>query len=304
METVLTSGVASHILFSSTAGFIARCVSHPLDTLKTRIQFAAPSTTTHAEPSLRQIYSTFLSTIRNEGGPRALYKGLPVALVFSIPALSIYLGTYDYAKARLARWSGFGDEHDIRVHAVASCSAEILSGMLWTPMEVLKNTLQVQQKKAIPGSYDTWHLAKEIYRTQGVRGFFRGYFLGLGVFVPHTMTYFIAYERLKLRAAKAWGTETTTLPFDAYMLCSATAGALAAAVSNAVDIVKTRVQAGRSNSAVAVVQDMWKNEGRWRAFGKGLVARVLWVLPTVTLSMSVYEVLKREREAWLVEHRQ
>ncbi|KAI8827267.1 mitochondrial carrier domain-containing protein [Fimicolochytrium jonesii] len=296
---LLASDAFSHVAFSSCAAIVARTLAHPLDTLKTRIQFesAAGSSTS----SVGHLRSTVRNILRTESFT-ALYRGLPVALVFSVPALSVYLGAYDQSKVLLARWGGLGDESSIGVHAVASCNAEILSGALWTPMEVLKNKMQVQTVDGMSKrGVSTWSLCRSIYARDGIRGFFKGYFLALGVFVPYTMTYFIAYEQLKRQADlfinKRTASVTTStpkqLPFGAYMLCAGTSGALAGAVSNALDIVKTRRQAGGgTESAVTIIKDMWRNEGKWRAFGRGLAARVLWVTPTVTLSMSVYEILK------------
>ncbi|KAJ3016106.1 hypothetical protein HKX48_004197 [Thoreauomyces humboldtii] len=286
VATLLRSDALSHVAFSSCAAVVARTVAHPLDTLKTRIQFASSQTTALASTSLA-----------------SLYRGLPVALLFSVPALSIYLGAYDASKAGLARWGRWGGEDSMGVHAAASCTAEVLSGALWTPMEVLKNKLQVQ--KGEEKGLSTLQLCRDIAKKEGARGFYKGYFLALGVFIPYTMAYFMSYEQLKLRATRYFHaspslsstTTPQTLPFSAYVLCSGLSGALAGAISNPLDIVKTRVQAdslsgGTRPSAFSIISRMWKEEGGARAFTRGMGARILWVTPTVTLSMSVYEVLK------------
>ncbi|KAJ3177402.1 hypothetical protein HDU87_004421 [Geranomyces variabilis] len=321
----LSSDGLSHVAFSSCAAIVARTLAHPLDTLKTRIQFAAspspalqqphssPATATSLDPTAGQIRSTIRGILATES-PTALYRGLPVALLFSVPALSVYLGAYDQSKAALAAWGGIGTEDSMGVHAAASCTAEILSGALWTPMEVLKNKLQVQTKATHPtiGKMHTWNLCKSIYAEHGLRGFFKGYFIALGVFIPYTMVYFMSYEQLKLAAAKvllppaqppssstvhqANSPQQQQLPFAAYVACSGLSGALAGGVSNGLDIVKTRKQAGGgSQTAMQIAQQMWRHEGGWRAFGRGLGARILWITPTVTISMSVYEELKNWR---------
>ncbi|TPX69995.1 hypothetical protein SpCBS45565_g02098 [Spizellomyces sp. 'palustris'] len=301
-SSFLASDTLSHVAFSSCAAVIARCAAHPLDTIKTRIQFASPITGT-SEPSLGQIRSTVRQVLQKESYS-ALYRGLPVALVFSVPALSVYLGAYDYSKQALGRWGRLGTHESMSVHALASCCAEILSGALWTPMEVLKNKMQVHtgSTASISSGGQTLRLIRGIYQSEGIRGFFKGYFLALAVFVPYTITYFVAYEKMKRQAGlvlhgrrvvDSQSPARQQLPFGAYVVCSGTSGALAGAVSNALDIVKTRVQASRrSQSAMSIIRHMWIHEGKWRAFGRGLLARVLWVTPTVTLSMSVYEVLK------------
>ncbi|KAI9097175.1 mitochondrial carrier domain-containing protein [Phlyctochytrium arcticum] len=299
-EQILQSDASCHIAFSSCAAIAARLIAHPLDTIKTRIQYNSATTN-----------SPWQSLFRTES-VRALYRGLPVALLFSVPALSVYLGTYDHAKVVLSRWGVLGNSEAIPVHVVASSLAEILSASLWTPMEVLKNRLQVRQKSSasLAEGGQTRRIVQSIYQAEGIRGFFKGYWLALAVFVPYTVTYFVTYEQLKRQAGKMLGrhskstigsTQAEHLPLATYLVCSASAGALAGAVSNATDIVKTRVQAGKGRQgAMSVISQMWKNEGKWRAFGRGLGARVLWVAPTVTISMSVYEILKD----WRIEQLQ
>jgi hypothetical protein len=84
---------------SAVAALVTRTLTHPLDTLKTRSQ----------------------ANVQRIGG---LYRGLGVSLVFSVPALSIYLSVYDGMKAQLP-------ENAMSSHAIAAASAEILSGSLW-----------------------------------------------------------------------------------------------------------------------------------------------------------------------------
>ena len=283
------------IICASISALAARLSTHPLDTIKIRIQ----SIKGHSS-----IYDTFQS-IWTQQGPRGLYRGLPVALVFSVPALSAYLFLYDQTKARLSG-SLLGNSDSAAVHATSALIAECVSGLFWTPMEVIKNRQQSGSNSRVFG------LMKEIYRTNGPVGFFRGYYLGLGVFVPYTvchqpryafsfvqMVYFITYEKLK-NAASRWMSlqkseaemETEPLPFGAYLLCSSTSGALAAGVSNIFDGVKTRIQIG-GDRPWTLIKDMWKTEGGMKAFTKGMGARILWITPSVTISMTFYETLKK-----------
>lgn len=127
-------------------------------------------------------------------------------------------------------------------------------------------------------------------RQDGVKGFGRGYFLGLGVFVPYSMTYFVCYERLKDLASKNVN-DGGDLSFGLYLSCSSLSGAAAASVSNVLDVVKTRVQiTGRR--PWLLIKDMLYKDGL-RSLTKGLGARILWITPSVSISMTTYEVLKQ-----------
>ncbi|KAI8799919.1 mitochondrial carrier domain-containing protein [Cladochytrium replicatum] len=292
------------IAFSASAALLTRCITHPLDTLKTILQADASSSLIprRHRPSLLQTASSIVKT----EGIRGFYRGISVSVAFSVPAMSIYLTSYDVIKATLGHRLPGGEESAV-VHGASACVAEGLSGLLWTPMEVLKNRLQTTSlqgpDRGLSDLQKTANLAASVYRAEGLRGFYRGYLLSLGVFVPYTVTFFLTYEQLKMMAiARTPSKSLQELPFYTYLLSSACAGAVAGAISNALDVVKTRVQINstsssqRTASALEVMRHMWVNDGGLRAFTKGMVARVVWVVPSVAISMTFYESLKSWRK--------
>jgi len=78
-----------NILASTLAAISARLITHPLDTIKTRVQVG-----THKSHAIRSTLQTILKT----DGIRGLYRGLGVSIAFSVPALGVYLYTYDSIK--------------------------------------------------------------------------------------------------------------------------------------------------------------------------------------------------------------
>lgn len=200
----------SNLLASSTAALASRLCTHPLDTVKTRIQV---SNSPH-----QGLIPTFVELVR----ARAVYRGLPIALVLSVPGLSVYLTTYDLAKDRLSRhFKSFGTD-TVQNHMLSGMIAEVCSGLFWTPMEILKSKQQVENMSSgiyssttaagttgkstsspiapnasssiipstststtstIPKYTSTMSLARQIYQHEGFLGFYRGYFITLGVFV-------------------------------------------------------------------------------------------------------------------------
>lgn len=305
-----------YIFASSVAALVARICTHPstlrehvnvefagvwrspfllVDTIKTRLQVSSGTD----EHIFRRIFHT-ASPIQIV---RSLYRGLPVTLVFSVPALSVYLTCYETTKKYL---DSHGIKNDAMLnHLISGCMAEVAAGVLFTPMEVMKNRLQTQ---SIATQADM-SLARQIYKTEGIRGFFRGYWMGLAVFVPHTMTYFATYEQFKMMYANYLGHgkivgDAAQLPLSAYLLCSGAAGTLGICLSTPLDIVKTRWQISASEQGrafrqgpIEIARHMWKEEGRCRAFTKGLATRIAWGIPTTAISMTVFEYLKDWRQA-------
>ncbi|KAF9141198.1 hypothetical protein BG015_001362 [Linnemannia schmuckeri] len=331
----------SNLLASSTAALASRLCTHPLDTVKTRIQVSnAPQ---------QGLIPTFVELVR----ARALYRGLPIALTLSVPGLSVYLTAYDLAKDQLSRQFGSFGTDTVQNHMISGMIAEVCSGLFWTPMEILKSKQQVENMSSgiysstvaggvggagksapssvvsnvsssispsftssttstIPKYTSTMSLARQIYQHEGLLGFYRGYFITLGVFVPYSMIYFAAYEQLKdmawrnLHSSKqdkqrrlaGQGTqEEHVLPFFEIMGCAAVACGIAAGISNIVDVVKTRWQTSilsttEETSSTRRIATQLFRQGGFASFTRGMGARIMWMVPSVTISMSTFEWLK------------
>ncbi|KAI9189985.1 hypothetical protein H9P43_001418 [Blastocladiella emersonii ATCC 22665] len=178
---------------------------------------------------------------------------------------------------------------------------------------------------AAPGAGPASHasvsaIARKIYKADGLAGFFKGYWLSLTVFIPYSIVYFMVYEQTKamyaswlglspaLTSSPATGAPAPPpLPLHGYLVCAATSGALAAAVSNPLDRVKTIVQVSdgrlydRSSRMLQVIRRLAREEGWWRAATCGIGSRCLWAIPNVVVSMVVYESLKVRAAAGLVD---
>lgn len=209
----------------------------------------------------------------------SLYRGLGITLLFSVPALTLYLTTYEWVKSWL-------DLVPLLTHAVAGCCAELAAGLFFTPMEVIKSQLQIDHLQ----TSTTWSLAKSIARQEGLAGFYRGYWITIAVFLPHTVIYFVIYEQLKAM----WTVEEQT--FFVFLGCSAVASALGIMASTPLDIVKTRWQVSARETAyqggpLKIAQQMWIHEGKWKAFTKGMLVRIAWGIPVTTINMAVFEQL-------------
>ncbi|KAG0736970.1 hypothetical protein G6F57_009373 [Rhizopus arrhizus] len=263
-----------YLFSSSTAGIVARTITHPMDTIKTRLQII--NTTAHRTSILKTIFP--LST---------LYRGLPVALTFSVPALSVYLSCYEWTKHTLSTRYNIS-RNSVTSHLFSGCAAEVAANTFFTPMEVMKNRLQTQHKG------NTLWLAKSIFKTEGIRGFFKGYWMALAVFVPHSMAYFVIYEKMK-----QWMGSNSS---STYFICSSVAGITGITLSTPLDIIKTRWQVSAADQGrvfrqgpLAIAKDMFMREGHL-AFTRGLWARIIWGIPATTISMTVFEVLRDNRE--------
>eukprot|EP00904_Undaria_pinnatifida_P005435 jgi/Undpi1/2020/HiC_scaffold_12.g05406.m1 len=211
-------------LASATAGLVSRGLCHPLDTAKARLQGPHGDAFKNTAHVLRM-------TMTNEG-VRGLYRGIGAVLVGGIPGVCLYLTTYEAAKDLLAdklpggaaaaggEGARGGGSGGIATHLTAGMLAEVFCCVIFVPVDVVKERLQVQQhsgKATLPrlppvnrgggadggareppppyrGSADA---LKTIMKAEGFRGIYKGYLATLASFGPFSALYFAFYEQAK-----------------------------------------------------------------------------------------------------------
>lgn len=93
------------------------------------------------------------------------------------------------------------------------------------------------------------------------------------------------------------GVDAETLPSYLHLIGGANAGAIAAAVTCPLDVVKTRIQVQHTegghqyNTVLNTVRKMLQEEGL-SAFGKGFFARIVWIAPGTAITIAAYEKFK------------
>ncbi|GAA5986863.1 hypothetical protein JCM10908_000929 [Rhodotorula pacifica] len=285
------------VVASSASAVSARLFTHPLDTIRIRIQTAG-----HPVPPIRELVPA----------PRlaSLYAGLPVAIGFSVPALSVYLATYEASKRYfsehfLPKDRDIGILQQLPIFVAAGTAAELASGAIWTPLDVLKSRLQTGREGTSAVA-----LTKKIIHEEGWMGLMRGYWVGTAIFIPNISVYWSVYESLKSRYIPGYSAVASssssprpepvaapgTIPITfRYTLCSVTACVIAACVTTPIEVVQARWQTsgGKIQGGVSeIVRQMWKTGGPM-AFTRGLGIRIAYAIPANGISMTVYESIKR-----------
>eukprot|EP00878_Enallax_costatus_P009799 GHUV01010232.1.p1 GENE.GHUV01010232.1~~GHUV01010232.1.p1 ORF type:complete len:327 (+),score=71.21 GHUV01010232.1:516-1496(+) len=275
------------------SGLAARIVTFPADTLKARLQVRG------AVNADRVYTSTWAATrhmLRTEG-PSSFYNGFGAVLWGILPANLAYFGGYETGKALVPRhWGIAGD-------MATGAIAQVLAGVVYTPIDIVKERMQVQALM-----HGTYNYATPIeafksltHQGQGLQGMFKGYWATNCVWLPWNALYIASYEQLKREAKVVLHCKTVEqLPPWAVAGCSATAAAAAAVVTHPFDVVKTRLQvvssqqAGQQLTALKLASQQLQLEGLG-SFWHGLTPRLLNIAPGCALSWALYEHLK----AWL-----
>ena len=68
------------------------------------------------------------------------------------------------------------------------------------PCETIKIQLQLFQKTAVKGESVLLRSIRVIYKSEGLRGFWRGYFVSLSCSVPSCAIYYATFETLRRQA--------------------------------------------------------------------------------------------------------
>jgi len=276
------------LVASALAGSLARIPAHPLDTLKSRLM-ASSATRGSQSTSLR---SVFISTFKAEGF-RGLYRGFWFTAISSLPASCLYFTTQEWSRKNLfnnALFSGF--------------FAETVSCLIYVPIDVVKERMQVQKLDPVTGSYGSQYnngvkAVLGIVEREGILGLYKGYFSTLGSFGPFSALYFFFYEGYRKELLAVYNQSSHEVPAYMFWLGGGICGAGAAFLTTPLDLIKLRKQLDPasplfySQGTISGLRQIMKDEGVQGLF-RGASARVSYFSPTTAFSMALFEILKNE----------
>jgi solute carrier family 25 (mitochondrial S-adenosylmethionine transporter), member 26 len=237
----------------------------PLDTLKTRAQ--APVGFWKA------------------GGFRGVYNGLGAAAAGSAPGAALFFSTYEAMKPLLASQQksyGGQDDETAFCHMMAASIAEAAACLVRVPTEVIKAKMQtatthLSLSATIKAVFAETHGGGPLSSLTG--GLYRGYGITLFREIPFAMIQFPLYERMKLKWKERQESPCTPLQAAA---CGSGSGAVAAAATTPLDVLKTRHMIGFDcngrpyTGIIDVFQSTLQKDGA-SALWKGIQPRVMWI---------------------------
>mmetsp|Transcript_6296 Transcript_6296/g.24533 ORF Transcript_6296/g.24533 Transcript_6296/m.24533 type:complete len:290 (-) Transcript_6296:118-987(-) len=254
------------LISGGVAGTTVDVVLFPLDTIKTRLQ--APE--------------GFIKS----GGFKGLFRGVTAAAAGSAPGASLFFMSYEASKASLERRV----ENAPVAHMGAAMLGEIAACIVRVPTEIIKQRMQANLFPTASAALGN------VLNTEGVLGLWRGYFTTVAREIPFSLIQFPLYEKLK----KVWAKSRSDQQLHPYQsaLCGSAAGAVAAAVTTPLDVVKTRLMLGadRDGKAYSGLLDTFRRvyaEGGVPAIFSGVQPRVMWISIGGFFFFGAYEGTKR-----------
>jgi solute carrier family 25 (mitochondrial S-adenosylmethionine transporter), member 26 len=131
--------------------------------------------------------------------------------------------------------------------------------------------------------------------SKGIRGLYKGYWIGLMTYGPFVAIYWTLYEQFKILSMNILKKESTEdLPFYGYLVSSAVGSGISAVVTCPLDVIKTRIQVNHDhkqykNSLDALVT-IYKEEG-FKALFNGVKPRSLWMSGGTAVTMVFCKIL-------------
>lgn len=244
-----------HLAAGGVAGAVSRTCTAPLDRLKVFLQvsvfcrrrrrcecvssinkFIAFS---QVQPHRTRISDSFVYMLK-EGGIRSFWRGNGINVMKIAPESAIKFAAYEQVK-RLIRQNETR-QMSIYERFVAGACAGGFSQTIIYPFEVLKTRLALRKTGQYHGIFDA---TCKIYKTEGVRSFYRGYIPNILGIIPYAGIDLAVYETLKKKYLSHNNTEQPS--FWLLLGCGSVSSTLGQVCSYPLALVRTRLQAQGKN---------------------------------------------------------
>lgn len=302
-------------------------LSHPLDTIKVRLQTGSGYTGS---------IDCIKKTLQKEG-MKGFYKGMSFPLVSAAAYNACVFGVYTNVTNIIRKYK-YGDTNrrlSLFDVALASMSAGGVSVCLGTPIDLIKIRLQIQtekikQKTKIVKSFKNEslitsevkrnistssqrsqatstrtiytgpiHCASDVLKQKGIRGLYRGGGTMLIRDIPGYALYFVPYEVL-IRLLYPTGRPATVIETGwIALVAGGVAGTISWGVMHPVDTIKSRLQADcgkngkcKYSGIIDCLLQSLKNDGKSVLF-RGIVVNSLRGFPQSAALFLGYEMTMR-----------
>lgn len=270
------AGVLPTVLASVAGDFACKTALHPVETIKSRLQYMrssgegkheALSTLTGKKRLFRNRWSPIAAIVEDatrtagilgeKNAVRNLYRGLSASLVGSIPTACVYMPTYELSKALLRNYidSGAG-ENDCGTGTTTTILTilpgvitGVVSSCVRVPVSVVKSRVQLGLQETARDA------ARQAYRAGGVRGLYAGWSGQCTLDVAYAVMQFTALENF--RKAASFGRRNNesgevSMPSTSEdALIGFLTGAVTAVATEPLDVVKLRLMAQKRSGLSA-----------------------------------------------------
>lgn len=204
---VRTSGAEDPFFFlknltlAGSAGGLGAFLGNPFFLVKVRLQTAnraVPATGVGVGPvgvqyDYKGVYDG-LNKIIHKDGWRALFKGSSAASLRVAVGSGVQIASYENIKREYSSGKHFPAISGSLLHMMSSATAATVVSLCMNPLDVITTRLYNQVDGRYTSAIDC---AVQTFKTEGMRGFFKGLLPQYMRLAPHTVLTFVVWERLK-----------------------------------------------------------------------------------------------------------
>eukprot|EP00898_Chlorokybus_atmophyticus_P003603 jgi/Chlat1/4243/Chrsp27S04251 len=318
---------------AGSAAVVSAVVVNPLDVVKTRLQAQTSMSKAHMPQELTwarmalaggcphgctprvtncalhpcppqyYIYDGSLDVInkiiQQEGWLR-LWRGTGAALMLAVPTVGIYLPLYDFLKDKVDKKL---PGHEGASPLIAGSAARSFAVLACSPLELARTRMQASSSShsSIASIWQSvWNDRNGASSTglHRMRGLWTGAGTQLIRDVPFSAIYWATLEavRIRLLPEPTPGPESASKVFQANCAAGFLGGAIAAAATTPLDVIKTKRQieadpARLQRSNFGMLREIAKDGGA-RALFTGVIPRVARAAPSCAIVITCYELVK------------
>ncbi|EIM85491.1 mitochondrial carrier [Stereum hirsutum FP-91666 SS1] len=280
---------------------------HPLDLLKVKFQVA----TEEPKGNVGQQIWLALKGIKHNEGWRGLYRGVGPNIAGNASSWGLYFLFYNDLKRRATN-NGTGPPLSAGQYLLCSAQASAVTAVITNPIWVVKVRMFTSRADNPTAYRGLWDGFRTIYRSEGIRGLYRGTLLAL-VGVSNGAVQFMMYEEMKKwgferkrrrmeREGKAYTASDDHLSNTSYTVMSGGSKLAALTLTYPYQVIRSRMQnttpvtsTSQNSTIISTIKHTYRNEGP-RGFYRGLGTNLVRVLPGTCVTFVCYENL-----AWLLK---
>jgi len=302
------------ILSSLCFSWLSDITLYPIVLVNTRVKI-------QGQPGVPQTWNHYSNTLCGlqrvmvKEGLRGLYRGFFTCASLNPGAQFLYYSTYETCKLGFEKYypklqSDFPSlPHQSNAEHAAFLSfggfAEVVAALLFVPLNVLTSRMQIQGQDKTKAMYPYENgrdAVRSIWKTEGMKGYYRGFGSSLVMDVPCSAISWLSYENLKRGFIKYFNDNQVVIhsaDFTKHLivtLAGCLAGGFSAAVTNPIALATVRVQVQNQKSRTYhngfhAMWTMARTEGLlslWRGTG----GRMLGMAPATGLGFTFFELVE------------
>ena len=217
MIPVIPTPSRDQFIAGSVGGIGQTLVSHPIDTIKTRMQLF----------DFKSPFDCLKTTVKQEGIP-GLYKGMGAPLFGVALVNAIVFTSYGYAKSILNK--------DGLLYIKAGAFAGFINSFACSPIEMIKIRLQAQISQGLYTG--PWNVIKTTISNHGLKGIYRGLHVTILKEIPACAGWYGGFEYAKQKLQDKEG----NLSLLKLMVSGSIGGISYWTCCFPIDVVKVRIQ--------------------------------------------------------------